>query len=254
MRRLISRVSSRIRRRSSAVSYKDRINHWKLVKGDTVVIISGKDKGKSGQISQVNKRANRVFVTGLKMVKKHIRPQEGQSDTIMNRESPIHYSNVALIDPSTQRPARVKFEKRPDPKRPGKHINVRVSVQSGMVIEKPPPDLSYQQQWATNPAFDTDPEIVRKVTFTAEPGVSPFPSEVFRELGERRYWRNRGGSGIRRQVMHSLYGLRPIELEKVEAPKPLPLILRMQGRMQKKSTKPVIPVPTPVYAKDAGIA
>ena len=83
----------------------------KLKKGDNVVVIAGKDKGKQGQIAKVSPVTNKVVVTGLNMVKKATKPnqQTGEGGGIIPKEAPIHASNVMLIDPKTQKPTRKRL-------------------------------------------------------------------------------------------------------------------------------------------------
>ncbi len=86
----------------------------KIRKDDEVIIISGKDRGKTGKVLRVDVKANRLFVEGLNIVKKHQRPtQVPDSDKaaavggVIEREGSIHISNVMLIDPKTKKPTRV---------------------------------------------------------------------------------------------------------------------------------------------------
>ena len=77
---------------------------------DTVVVISGKDKGKTGRVLRVDPKAERVFVEGLNIVKRHQRPVAGRPNLqvgVIEKEGPIHVSNVALADPKDGRPTRV---------------------------------------------------------------------------------------------------------------------------------------------------
>ena len=80
----------------------------KLKKGDEVQIIAGKDKGKRGQVSKVNPVDNRVIVTGINVIKKATKPnqQTGEGGGIIQKEAPIHASNVMRVDPKTQKPTR----------------------------------------------------------------------------------------------------------------------------------------------------
>jgi large subunit ribosomal protein L24 len=80
----------------------------KLKKGDTIVVIAGKEKGKQGQIAKVRPDTNKVVVTGLNMVKKATKPnqQTGEGGGIISKEAPIHASNVMLVDPKTKKPTR----------------------------------------------------------------------------------------------------------------------------------------------------
>jgi large subunit ribosomal protein L24 len=82
----------------------------KIKKGDNVVVITGRDKGKSGTVLRVIPKDSRVLVQGVNMVKRHTRPAAGQTGGIVEKELSIHLSNVALVDPSTSKPTRVGFK------------------------------------------------------------------------------------------------------------------------------------------------
>ena len=79
----------------------------KLKTGDKVVVIAGKSKGKEGTIISVLKDENKVVVEGANMVKKHIKPNGQQSGSIVEKEAPIHASNVMIIDPKTKKPTGI---------------------------------------------------------------------------------------------------------------------------------------------------
>lgn len=76
-------------------------------KGDKVVVIAGKSKGKEGTILSVLRDENKVVVEGCNMVKKHLKPQGEGSGSIVEVEAPIHASNVMMLDPKTKKPTRV---------------------------------------------------------------------------------------------------------------------------------------------------
>ncbi len=83
----------------------------RLLTGDTVVVIAGKDKGKKGKIARILREDNRVVVEGVNLVHRHTRPTpRNPNGGIIEREQPIHASNVMLIDPSTGKPTRVHFK------------------------------------------------------------------------------------------------------------------------------------------------
>lgn len=83
----------------------------KVLKGDNVKIISGKDKGKTGEVLSVFKEKNRVLVKGVSIVKKHQKSKgEGVPSAIIEKEMPIHISNVQVIDPKSGKPSRVAYE------------------------------------------------------------------------------------------------------------------------------------------------
>jgi large subunit ribosomal protein L24 len=90
--------------------------------GDRVRVMAGKDRGKSGRVLRVDRAAERVYVEGLNMVKKHTRPQQAPSGSFGGRggtvgggvielEGPIHVSNVMLLDPKGGKPTRVGVER-----------------------------------------------------------------------------------------------------------------------------------------------
>ena len=82
----------------------------KIKKGDTVVVLTGKDKGKTGEILSVSPKENRVVVKGINLVKKNQRQTATTEGGIVAKELSIHASNVALIDPKTNKPTRVGFK------------------------------------------------------------------------------------------------------------------------------------------------
>ena len=90
----------------------DKPTKMKLQKGDNVVVIAGKEKGKRGEIAKVQPATNKVLVTGLNMVKKATKPnqQTGEGGGLISKEAPIHASNVMLVDPKTQKPTRKRAE------------------------------------------------------------------------------------------------------------------------------------------------
>jgi len=82
----------------------------KIKKGDRVVILTGKDKGRQGAILRVMPKDERVVVEGLNMVQRHTRPTQGDPQGgIKSKEAPLHVSNVALVDPKSGGPTRVGF-------------------------------------------------------------------------------------------------------------------------------------------------
>ncbi|BAB03864.1 50S ribosomal protein L24 [Halalkalibacterium halodurans] len=99
-------------------------------KGDTVKVISGKDKGKQGVILEAYPKKDRVLVEGVNIVKKHAKPsQENPQGGILNMEAPIHVSNVLPIDPKTGEPTRVGYKVENGKK-------VRIAKKSGEVLDK----------------------------------------------------------------------------------------------------------------------
>ena len=100
----------------------------KIRKGDRVEVLTGKDKGKRGEVLSVFPEANRAVVQGVNMVKRHTKPQGmNQPGGIQEKEASIDLSNLALIDPKSDKPTRVGFRIDGDKK-------VRVAKASGEVI------------------------------------------------------------------------------------------------------------------------
>jgi large subunit ribosomal protein L24 len=100
----------------------------KIKKGDKVVVLAGRDKGKTGEVSAVNPAEGRAIVAGVNMVQRHTKPQGVNEGGIISKESPIHLSNLALQDPKSGKATRVGF-KIEDGKK------VRVAKRSGEVID-----------------------------------------------------------------------------------------------------------------------
>ncbi len=80
--------------------------------GDEVIVIGGKDRGKRGKVLRVEPKKERVYIEGLNKIKRHTRPsqQTGAGGGVIEREGPIHVSNVMLIDPKDSKPTRVGIE------------------------------------------------------------------------------------------------------------------------------------------------
>lgn len=101
----------------------------KIRKGDKVVLLAGKDKGKTGEVIEVQPTENRVKVRGVNLVKKHQRQTQTQQGGIVEIEAALHVSNVAHIDPKTNKPTRVGFRTLEDGRK------VRFAKGSGEVID-----------------------------------------------------------------------------------------------------------------------
>lgn len=82
----------------------------KIKRGDDVVVIAGKDKGKVGKVREVFPKESRVKVEGINIVKKHKKPTQLDAGGIVDKELSIHVSNVAHIDPETQKPTRIGYK------------------------------------------------------------------------------------------------------------------------------------------------
>lgn len=97
---------------------------FKVKKGDEVVVIAGKEKGKKGKITKVITGESRVVVGGLNMVKRHTKASKTSAGGIIEKEAPLHVSNVSLIDAKSGKPTRVGYKFEGDSK-------VRVAKRSG---------------------------------------------------------------------------------------------------------------------------
>jgi large subunit ribosomal protein L24 len=93
----------------------------KIRKGDTVQVMSGKDSGKTGRVLRVDPKKNRLFVEGLNIVKRHQRPRSlkdtqrgGKVGGVIEKEGPIHVSNVMIVDPRENKPTRIRIERTPE--------------------------------------------------------------------------------------------------------------------------------------------
>jgi large subunit ribosomal protein L24 len=101
----------------------------KLKKGDKVVVLTGRDKGKSGEIVKALPRQNRVVVQGVNVIKRHQRPSAAGNGGIIEKEASIHVSNVAYLDPKDNKPTRIGFRVLEDGKK------VRFARRSGETID-----------------------------------------------------------------------------------------------------------------------
>jgi len=128
---------------------KDQFKSWKIVRGDTVQILWGKDKGKKGTVLKVYRKKNRVMVEGLNLVKKHIPSRAGRKGGIITKAGTVHVSAVSLVDPTSGKPTKVRFgfvepEKLPNGgqiskvnTKNGTMFKVRISKKTGVVIPSP---------------------------------------------------------------------------------------------------------------------
>ena len=101
----------------------------KIRKGDKVVVLTGRDKGRSGEVIEVRPTEGRALVRGINMVKRHQKQTANQDGGIISKEGTIHLSNLAVADPKSGKPTRVGFKVMKDGKR------VRVAKLSGVEID-----------------------------------------------------------------------------------------------------------------------
>ena len=100
----------------------------RIRKGDKVVVLTGRDKGRTGEVFEVRPGENRALVRGVNMVKRHQKQAPGKEGGIISKEAPIHLSNVAIADPKTGKPTRVGFKIEADGRK------VRIAKRSGAEI------------------------------------------------------------------------------------------------------------------------
>ena len=101
----------------------------KIRNGDNVVVLTGRDKGKTGDVLRVLRDESRVIVQGVNIVKRHTAPSQNNPGGIDDKESPIHISNVSLVDPDSGKPTKVGFKVLEDGRK------VRVARASGEMID-----------------------------------------------------------------------------------------------------------------------
>jgi large subunit ribosomal protein L24 len=102
----------------------------KIKKGDRVKVITGGSKGKVGDVLRVLPKEQRVVVSGVNMIKRHTKPSRTESGGIIEREATIHVSNVALLDPKSEKPTKVGFRFLEDGRK------VRIARASGETIDR----------------------------------------------------------------------------------------------------------------------
>ena len=103
---------------------------FKVKKGDTVIVLTGREKGKSGEIIRMLPKEKRVLVRDVNMVKRHTKPSPTNPGGSVDKEAPIHVSNVALVDPNDGKPTRIGYRVLEDGRK------VRVARRSGEVIDR----------------------------------------------------------------------------------------------------------------------
>lgn len=103
-------------------------NKLKIRKGDQVIVIAGKDKGKKGEVLRTIPDENRVVVAGVNIVKKHRKPGRMEAGGIIQKEAPIHASNVAIADTKSGKPSKIGYQFLKDGKK------VRIARKSGETI------------------------------------------------------------------------------------------------------------------------
>jgi large subunit ribosomal protein L24 len=100
----------------------------KIRKGDKVVVLAGKDKGRTGEVLRMMPKEDKAVVRGINMIRRHQRQSQTTEGGIISKEAPIHVSNIAIADPKDGKPTRIGFEVKDGKK-------VRVAKRSGVSID-----------------------------------------------------------------------------------------------------------------------
>lgn len=106
-----------------------KIAKFKIRKGDKVIVLAGKDKGRKGEVLRIMRPERRVLVAGINMIKRHTKPTAAGPGGIVEKEASIHISNVAFCDPKGGEATRVGYTKLKDGRK------VRIAKRSGEVID-----------------------------------------------------------------------------------------------------------------------
>jgi large subunit ribosomal protein L24 len=101
----------------------------RIRKGDKVVVLAGRDKGRTGEVIEMRPDQDRALVRGVNMVKRHQKQSTSQEGGIVTKESPVHLSNIAIADPKDGKPTRIGFKIRTD------GTKVRIAKRSGAELD-----------------------------------------------------------------------------------------------------------------------
>jgi len=101
----------------------------KIRKGDKVIVLTGRDKGRTGEVIEVRPTESRALVRGVNLVKRHQKQSATQEGGIISKEAPVHLSNIAVADPKDGKPTRVGFKIHADGRK------VRIAKRSGVEID-----------------------------------------------------------------------------------------------------------------------
>jgi large subunit ribosomal protein L24 len=102
---------------------------FRIRRGDNVVVLTGRERGKRGKVLRVLRKDGRVLVQGVNIVRRHTRPSQQSPGGVLEKEAPLHVSNIALVDPKLGKPTRVGFKWLEDGRK------VRVAKRSGEVVD-----------------------------------------------------------------------------------------------------------------------
>jgi len=103
---------------------------WRIRRGDQVIVVTGRERGKKGEVVRVLRDNDRVIVQGVNMVKRHMKPSPQNPGGIVDKEAPLHVSNISLVDPKDGSPTRIGFKILEDGRK------VRYAKRSGETIDR----------------------------------------------------------------------------------------------------------------------
>uniref|UniRef100_A0A8D3CKL6 Large ribosomal subunit protein uL24m n=1 Tax=Scophthalmus maximus TaxID=52904 RepID=A0A8D3CKL6_SCOMX len=164
-------------------------HEWSVLRGDTVEILAGKDKGKQGKVIQVFRHRNWVILEGLNTHHRYIGATGDYRGTYIATEAPLLLRDITLIDPTDRKPTEVEWKFTEEGER------VRVSVRTGRILPKPVVerrDGIVPEQWKDGPK-DTSPEDTLDKTYV--PSLKTLEEEVMEKMGieeprrhKKSYW------------------------------------------------------------------
>jgi len=164
---------------------KDLIKKWKIVRGDQIEVIAGKDKKKRGMVLKCYHKENRLIIQGINIVKKAMKGTEYTKGSFIYKEAPIHYSNVALIDPITNLRTKVKLEFTDTGEKIRKSRKFKDANGNYHVVAKPIEYLtSYKKERADQKVGenDTPPDLVLLKTFQENSLIPKIRAAVLKKI------------------------------------------------------------------------
>ena len=157
-------AATRLFDKARRIKPEDLITSWRVLKGDKVEVISGRDSGKQGLVKKVVRKENSVIVEGVNIVKKHVKGSKEQQGGIFPVENKIHVSNVQVVDPATGKPTRTSFRFLEDGSK------VRVAKASGAIIPKPAACFRKVPRSSLDSPPDTSAEVLKSIML--QPDIS----------------------------------------------------------------------------------
>jgi len=157
-------AAARLFDKARRIKPEDLITSWRVLKGDKVQVISGRDSGKQGLVKKVVRKDNSVIVEGVNIVKKHVKGSKEQQGGIFPVENKIHVSNVQVVDPATGKPTRIAFRFLEDGSK------VRVAKVSGAIVPKPAACFRQFPRSRLDSPPDTTAEVLKGIML--QPDIS----------------------------------------------------------------------------------